>query len=181
MIRVTIETEDGVIFREDSADFEELRGNFADHVAAMRATVSDFLQDLRRKPKHRRNPSSKVEALITALKENMQDLNTYFEEYSDSGDSYEYERLIQSIFRESLGKDYGLSADFVNSAWLLDRDDIFLFDEDEPGEYSIIKQIPDEDGGTELEEVSLRGRPAYAHDHQELVKLLQEYLRVGPS
>lgn len=63
MIRVTIETADGVVFSEDSADFEEVRNTFRDHAAAMGVTVVDFLQQLvaeryapRSRPSRRRRP-----------------------------------------------------------------------------------------------------------------------------
>jgi len=132
---------------------------------------------------HRENPMprpiSKPKALLSALRANLPKLDEAFEEYADTGDSYAYDKLLQGIFSRVLGRDWGLSADFGNSAWLLDQDDIFLVEEDVPGEYVILKQIVDEDDGSaQLAEVWLEGYPAYAHDHRELIQLLSIYVQL---
>jgi hypothetical protein len=44
MIKVTVETKDGVIFCANSADFEEVANTFRDHAAAMGVTVATFLR-----------------------------------------------------------------------------------------------------------------------------------------
>lgn len=118
-----------------------------------------------RKP--RRNPEKpRAKGLQSALKQAAADLNDYLAEEDYRG----YAAFFDEIITSALGGHVGLNSDWVNKAWPLDGN-LFLFAEDDAGEYTIVRRRVIDDEYID-EEVLVDGRPAYAIDHYSLIKFL---------
>lgn len=125
----------------------------------------------------RRNPRQpRAKRLLDTLQRAAPELDAHARdvaEYADDNSVMRYTRRYERAITDALGRHVGLSADWANKAWPLD-DDLFLFAEDDPGAYSVVRQREEDGEGYEVDEVFIDNRPAYASDHRALIRVLRK-------